>query len=97
MCPIANITIDGEQRLWRNRIAQRHDVIDQLIVRRHLTHLLLGAQVDSQIDDILLEQRREPRSPLIHSAVAKASLDADWQASCLGRGNSSYGNVWIAN
>ena len=47
MRPIANITIDGEQRLWRNRIAQRHDIIDQLIVCRYLAHLLLRAQVDS--------------------------------------------------
>ena len=55
MRPIANITINSEQRLRRNCIAQRHDIIDELIVRCYLAHLLLGAQVDSQVDDILLE------------------------------------------
>ena len=43
MRPIANIAINSEQRLRRNRIAQRHDIINQLIVRRYLAHLLLGA------------------------------------------------------
>ena len=94
---VCNITIDSQKRVRGDFVTQGDDIWDELEVGWDFAHFFFGAQVDGQVDDVLLKQSCEPVAPLVNMRVAEASFDTDGKSSGFGRFDGRDSHVGLAD
>ncbi|MCY1359881.1 hypothetical protein D9M69_464800 [compost metagenome] len=67
---VTNITVNGEECVWRYLVAEFFDLWNHLKVSVYLAHFFARAKVHGQVDDILFEKMCKPVFPFVGGTVA---------------------------